>query len=125
MRTIVSARRRLSNEKGITLVEVLVVAVLGILSSIISVAVGGVKDKSTEGQVQSDAKSVQLGLDGYNNASIRPRSFPDLLPDQVTSTPGALNYHVYADVVKVAPSGQTATGENVVLVLQDDTAELL
>src|SRR5579862_6152096 len=53
-------------DSGFTLVEVLIVVViLGILSGIVVIAVGSSTTNSAQAACKSDAKSVEVALEGY------------------------------------------------------------
>ena len=67
----------LKGQKGFTLLEIMVaITVLGVLTGVVSTSVAGAKGASQEGQVQSDGKSAQSGVDLFNIKSIKS-TFPD------------------------------------------------
>ncbi len=58
-------------KRGFTLVELLVViAIIGILTSIVTVALGGAKQKARDSRRQADIKSVQLALSLYYSENL-------------------------------------------------------
>lgn len=84
--------------KGFTLVELMVVmGILAVLMAIVMPAVTGTKSVSVEGQVLSDAKSVQTAVDNFNNKSIKVGAFPEVVL--------ATGTHAYSDVYAAVSSG--------------------
>lgn len=90
--------------KGFTLVELMVVmGILAVLMAIVMPAVTGTKSVSVEGQVLSDAKSVQTAVDNFNNKSIKVGAFPEV----VLATGTHAYSDVYAAVGGATPGGAT------------------
>ncbi len=55
-----------NNPKGFTLIELMVViSIIGVLSSVVLVAVNNVKNKARDSKRLSDVKSIQLALEMY------------------------------------------------------------
>lgn len=56
------------SKKGFTIIELMVViAIIGLLASIVMVSLGGAREKSRDSRRQADLKSIQLALSLYYN----------------------------------------------------------
>lgn len=76
MKTIL--KRIFRSQGGFTLIELLaVLAIIGVLSGIVTAAVSGTKGASVESQVQSDGKATATATDNYITGSLE-KAFPDL-----------------------------------------------
>jgi len=76
----------MKNKKGFTLVEMItVLAIIGILTSIVIVSLDKVRSQSRDKKRMGDIKSLQLALENYYNRNGR---YPNSLNDLVT--PGVL-----------------------------------
>lgn len=74
---------RISNKKGFTLIEVLVVvSIIGLLASVVLVGLGGFRSRGRDARRVTDLKSLQNGLELYY---ARSNSYPNTLADLVTA----------------------------------------
>lgn len=93
MRNKIINKRTDSNESGFTIIElVIVIAVIGILSSIAFVSYNGWKQSTTVAQLKSDLNGVAAAMENYrtfNNTYPVPTSLPStFVPSSgVTITP--------------------------------------
>lgn len=76
---------------GFTLIEVLVVvAIIGILSSVLYVSFGDARDNSRTKALQSEVKQVQLAIELYNAQNEEyPAALTDLVPEFIADLPVA------------------------------------
>lgn len=74
---------RITNKKGFTLIEVLVVvSIIGLLASVVLVGLGGFRSRGRDARRVTDLKSLQNGLELYY---ARTNAYPNVLGDLVTA----------------------------------------
>ncbi len=80
---------RMKNQRGFTLVELLaVIAIIGILSSIVMVSLGSSKVKSRDAKRVSDIKTLQLALATYYSDNLQyPTTLSSLVPGYLPVLP--------------------------------------
>ncbi len=77
---------KISNKKGFTLIEVLiVVSIVGLLASVVLVGLGGFRARGRDARRVADLKSLQNGLELYY---ARNNSYPDTLDALLTASIG-------------------------------------
>ena len=68
-------RRVRQDESGFTLIELLIViVVLGVLSTVVVMAVGGIKDRADAAACKSDVKTVAVAYEAYAAQNPTPTS---------------------------------------------------
>lgn len=83
-------RKLLRGNKGLTLIELIVVMViLAVLASIVTAGVLGSKSRSEDTQVKADAYNVQDAVQRFNNESSQ-NVWPDAATNKVTGIKGAV-----------------------------------
>src|SRR3989338_3958065 len=85
----VRAKKRSNSLTGFTLIELLmVIAIIGILSSIVMVSLGSSKTKSRDAKRVSDIKMLQLALATYYSDYLQyPTTLSPLVPNYLPSLP--------------------------------------
>jgi len=75
-------KSKMSNNKGFTLIEVLVViAIIGLLSSVIVIGLGGARSKARDARRIADVRSIQSALEvDYTAVSGYPAAIPSNAP---------------------------------------------
>jgi prepilin-type N-terminal cleavage/methylation domain-containing protein len=74
---------RISNKKGFTLIEVLVVvSIIGLLASVVLVGLGGFRSRGRDARRVTDLKSLQNGMELY---FARNNAYPNALGDLITA----------------------------------------
>ncbi len=72
------AMRTSNRQAGFTLLEVMIVmAIMGVLMTIVVPRVSGTKTASLESQVKADGHNVQTGINNYNTHAIAENSWPE------------------------------------------------
>lgn len=92
--------KRMKNERGFTIVELLIVIVIiGILAAIIIIAYNGITQRASEAAAKENAAGVQKVAEAYNaDTNATPTGYPTL---------ASLNS--YTGIAKI-PAGVTVTG---------------
>jgi prepilin-type N-terminal cleavage/methylation domain-containing protein len=118
----VRRRRAAGEEFGFTLIELLIViVVLGILAATVIFALSGVTGSSAQAACNSDAKSVEVAVAAYENASSNASNTPPaaisgtstdspLVPKYLQAWPTNSGYLITTDAsgnVYVNPPGST------------------
>jgi prepilin-type N-terminal cleavage/methylation domain-containing protein len=120
----VRRRRAAGEEFGFTLIELLIViVVLGILAATVIFALSGVTSSSAVAACNSDAKSVEVAVAAYTNATTNATNTPpaavtatgggdgNLVPKYLQAWPSNSGYNISTDAsgnVYVNPTGATA-----------------
>jgi prepilin-type N-terminal cleavage/methylation domain-containing protein len=106
--TVHRIARPTRDESGFTLIELLVViVVLGILATIVTLAVGGSKNDAVHSSCKTDFKSMQLSAESVNTKTgsypaapaglVKPAGSPALNGELLDALPPTTNYQlVYA-----------------------------
>jgi prepilin-type N-terminal cleavage/methylation domain-containing protein len=110
------------NDKGFTLVELLIVIViLGVLAGIVVFAVNGITDRGEIAACKADVKSVQVASEAYyakNNVyaqkieqdTATPPTWTSLVPNFLQTAPKSTKYKISYLVSATDPPVATVTG---------------
>ena len=86
---------------GFTLIELLIViVVLGILAATVIFALGGVTGSSAQASCNSDAKSLEVAIQAYEDSSTNatnaaPTTKAQLVPQYLRTYPSSSHYNIY------------------------------
>ncbi|MDP6771087.1 MAG: prepilin-type N-terminal cleavage/methylation domain-containing protein, partial [Anaerolineales bacterium] len=109
---------------GFTLLELItVIAIIGILSSIVMVSLGTAREKARDGRRIAEVKNLQLALDFYFEVnSSYPNALSTLSPTYISVIPtDPLNGSDYI-YVPLAPSGSDCFDYHLGTVLEDSNS---
>lgn len=110
MRKIFNFQFSLFNSRGFTLVELLiVVAIIGILATLLSANFIGVRQRARDGQRKSDLRQIQSALELYRSDQA---SYPNVIPSP--NCPPALkspdcSTSTYMQKIPIDPAGASYT----------------
>ena len=108
-----AVRKQRSGEAGFTLVELLIVIViLGVLSTVVVFAVGGITDKGRKAACQADSKTVEVAEEAYFAKNGAYTDIAGLVTAKLLrAAPSASSYTITANaatgVVTAAPACST------------------
>lgn len=110
---MISLLNRKKGEKGFTLIELLVViAIIGILATIVLVALNNAREKARNARRQSDVRQIQLAMQlAYDDCQAYPTSAT--MPTQLPVSGGASCFAAagsYLSAVPTDPSGLASYG---------------
>jgi prepilin-type N-terminal cleavage/methylation domain-containing protein len=95
-----------SKKRAFTLIELLVViAIIGILASIVLVALNTARAKARDARRASDMHQISVAMQMYYDAQT-PATYPDI-DDTATAIPAASAIGTYMDPVPLDPGGET------------------
>ena len=102
--------KKLKNEKGFTIVELLIViVVIGILAAIVIVAYTGVTNRANQSSAKGNAESVQKVAEAYNADN---GSYPTLAQVTGTWTNQSTRLPANVTVNSTQPDGSTSADKN-------------
>ena len=105
MNTYIKDRR----EEGFTLIELLIaIVVVGILTAVVIVGIGGLTNSGKKSTCQASVDSVKAAV-AVHYANQTPNAYPDNIGDMTGATPPELEL---ATGVAAPPLGTTITGSN-------------
>lgn len=109
-------QKRLNNEKGLTLVELLaVIVILGIIAAIAIPSIGNIIDNSRIKAVKADAQNALSAANMYftENADKNSVTIPDLIKADFLQDAGTLKNEAASNITK----GESGQGGNVITVV--------